>query len=338
MNARRAAPPPTPSPLAQVILAGALSDHRLARAVARQARRLILRHGDPLIEIRVAGARLLAPLSHDLPLYQLSFMHYDTALPRLAGHLQTARGVPLAIVDVGANIGDSAAALLALPETTVLAIEGSERFFRLLTANGAQWAGRLTPVHCLLGERAEVLAAAIHTRRGTGSLRSSGDSVALRTLATVVDEHPAFHNAGLVKVDTDGFDIAILRGAAPWLTAARPVLFFEYDPHFWRPITPDGARLFRELADLGYGPLLAYDNFGWLAWSGTVDDKRRLEELDAWLSGRSGSVYVDICVFPAADTTSFEHFRTSELRHFISASTAKQYGRRGTEACEPEAH
>jgi FkbM family methyltransferase len=323
MNARRAAVSLTPSPLAQAILACALSDHRLARTIARQARRLIVRHGDPLVEIRVAGARLLAPLSHDLPLYRRSFMHYDTALPRLARHLQTARGAMLAVVDVGANIGDSAAALLALPETTVLAIEGNERFFQLLTANSAQWADRLTPVHCLLGERSEVLAAAIDARRGTGRLRPSEHTVVLRSLADVVDEHPAFRNARLVKIDTDGFDIAILRGARPWLAAARPVLFFEYDPHFWRPITPDGARLFCELADLGYGPLLAYDNFGWLVWSGSVRDERRLEELNAWLSGRESGVYVDLCAFPATDAGLFEHFRASEVRHFTGASTAK---------------
>jgi FkbM family methyltransferase len=311
-----------PSPLAQVILAGALSDHRLAKAVARQARRLIVRHGDPLVEIRVAGARLLAPLSHDLPLYQRSFRHYDTALPRLARHLQTACGGMLGVVDVGANIGDSAAALLAVPRTRVLAIEGDERFFRLLTANSAQWPDRLTPVQCLLGERSEVLAATIDARRGTGRLLPGEDRVVLRSLAEVVDEHPEFRDARLVKIDTDGFDIAILRGARPWLAAARPVLFFEYDPHFWRPITPDGARLFCELADLGYGPLLAYDNFGWLAWSGSVHDKRRLEELDAWLSGRESSVYVDLCAFPATDTALFEHFRASEVRHFTAASTA----------------
>ena len=321
MKARKTLPSSAPSPLAQAILAAALSDNRLARAIARRARRLIVRLNDPLVEIRVAGARLLAPLSHELPFYQLSFGHYDTVLPRLATHLHKTRGAALAVVDVGANIGDSAAALLALPETTVLAIEGGERFFRLLAANGAQWAGRLTPVHCLLGERTEVIAATIDDHRGTGRVRTSGEKVAVRTLAALIDEHPAFRNAGLVKIDTDGFDIAILRGAAPWLAAVQPVLLFEYDPHFWHPITPDGDRLFLELADLGYGPLLAYDNFGWLAWSGTAGDERRIEELGAWLSGRASSVYVDICVFPATDVASFEHFRASELRHFTTTST-----------------
>jgi FkbM family methyltransferase len=320
MNAQRAIVSPRPSLLAQPILACVLSDHRLARTIARQARRLIVRHGDPLVEIRVAGAR---PLSHDLPLYRRSFMHYDTALPRLARYLQTARGAMLAVVDVGANIGDSAAALLALPETRVLAIEGNERFFQLRTANSAQWADRLTPVHCLLGERSEWLAAAIDAGRGTGRLRPSEDTAVLRSLADVVDEYPAFRNAGLVKIDTDGFDIAILRGARPWLAAVRPVLFFEYDPHFWRPITPDGARLFCELAHLGYGPLLAYDNFGWLVWSGSVRDERRLEELDASLSGRESGVYVDLCAFPATDAGLFEHFRASEVRHFTGASTTR---------------
>ena len=196
----------------------------------------------------------------------------------------------LAVVDVGANIGDLAAALLALPETRVLAIEGNERFFQLLTANSGQWADRLTPVRCLLGERSEVLAATIDAGRGTGRLRPGDDRVVLRTLAEVVDEHPEFREARLVKIDTDGL---ISQSCAARTVvgrgATRAVL--RYDPHFWRPITPDGARLFCELADIGYGPLLVYDNFGWLIWSGSVHDERRLEELDAWLSGRGSSVY-----------------------------------------------
>ena len=101
------------------------------------------------------------------------------------------------------------------------------------------------------------------------------------------------------------------------------MLFFEYDPHFWRPISPDGARLFCELGDVGYGPLVAYDNFGWLVWSGSVHDKRRLEELDAWLSGRESSVYIDFCAFPTTDAALFDDFRASEVRHFTGALTAK---------------
>jgi FkbM family methyltransferase len=279
----------------------------------------MVRRADPLVGIDIARSRLLAPLSHELPFYRQSFEHYDTALPRLARHLQQSDGGSLAVIDVGANIGDSAAALLAVPQTTVLAIEGDERFFDLLTANARQWTGRLTPVQSLLGERAEALEATIDAGRGTARLQPGKRRVVVRTLADVVDQYPAFAGARLVKIDTDGFDIAVLRGARDWLVAAQPALFFEYDPHFWRPVTPDGARIFAELADCGYGPLLAYDNFGWLAWSGTVEDGRRLEELDAWLSQRSGHVYVDLCVFPARAASLFEQFRCAELRHFSDA-------------------
>jgi len=315
-----------PSPIAQAILSAALSDHRLTRAIGRKARRMLARHGDPLVEIRVAEARLLAPLSHDRPIYQRHFAHYDTALPRLAQHLQAERGT-LAVVNVGANIGDTSAALLAAPGITVLAIEGDERLFRLLAANAAAnaalWCDRLTAVHGLLGVRSEVLAAALDVGRGTGRLQAGNGTMALSTMADVVDEHPAFRDAGLLKIDTGDFDIAILRDAREWLAAAQPVLFFEYDPHFWRPVTPDGARIFSQLADCGYGPLLAYDNFGWMAWSGTVRDGRRLEELDAWLSGRAGQVYVDLCVFPANEASLFEKWRAAELRHFSAVATPR---------------
>src|SRR5262249_26864144 len=157
------------------------------------------------------------------------------------------------------------------------------RSFRLLSANvaanAAQWGDRLTAVHARLGTQSDVVAAAIDACRGDGPRQPGNGTMAPRTLAPttlapttlapttladVIAEHPAFRDAGLLKIDTDGFDIAILRGAQVWLAAAQPVLFFEYDPHFWPPVTPDGGRLFGELAELGYGPLIAYDNFGWL--------------------------------------------------------------------------
>ena len=311
-----------PSLFAQVLLARVLTGGTFSRAVARRVRRWVLRHGDPLVEVIVDGARLLAPLSHDLPLYRHQYAHYDTALPRLARHLSAEQGEPLVIVDVGANVGDSAAALLALPQSLVLAIEGSERYFNLLVANGVQWPGRLVPVRCFLGERTAALAATMQIHGGTGALKLEGDMIALRTLADVIAEHPTFQKARLVKVDTDGFDIAILRGATAWLATAQPVLFFEYSPHHWRSVTPNGAELFGELAALGYGPLLVYDNCGWLAWSGLVSDARRLEELDAWLTGRDGLTYADICVFPATDSASFERFRAAELWHYKDAKAS----------------
>jgi hypothetical protein len=31
-----------------------------------------------------------------------------------------------------------------------------------------------------------------------------------------------------VKIDTDGFDLAVIRGGLAWIDARKPVLFFEY--------------------------------------------------------------------------------------------------------------
>ena len=89
-------------------------------------------------------------------------------------------------------------------------------------------------------------------------------SVDVITLNSLKAQHAAaFENVRLLKIDTDGYDLRVIRGARRLLKATKPVLFFEYSPDHMAAVGEhQPMRVFDELGDLGYDRLLFYDNFG----------------------------------------------------------------------------
>lgn len=243
----------------RAILAGdpssSIGRARLKAAIT--ARRALVRLGDPTVPYRIGDVVLELPLSHELPFYRHDHPLYDARIGPLAGEL----GGP--VVDIGANVGDTAAFIRAETSVPILSIEGDGRFFALLERN----ASRLGDVEL---ERAYV------------------EAPGHKTLAQILGEHPRFARPSLLKIDTDGMDIAILEANLDLLARERPVLFFEYDPHF-------GARpeIFDRLRDAGYTRAEWYENTGTLAATVTLPTHLHEEYV-----GHGGARYADVCVFP----------------------------------------
>lgn len=225
------------------------------------------------------------------------------------------------IVDIGANVGDTAALVRSTSNAPVLCIEGDNRFFEFLRRN----AGRIPEVHLentLVGAADQTVERTLITEGGTGRLtRRAGASTRLEALDTILHRWPSLVAPRLVKIDTDGFDCEIIAGAADTWSRLKPVLFFEYDPAYlatdFRPIP-----FFNILRDAGYGRALVYDNTGEFLISLGVDDAARLEDIHCFFSGRRHSRYADIAVFPTQDGDLAESFRRSELAYFAGASRA----------------
>jgi hypothetical protein len=218
------------------------------------ARRLLVRLRDPLLRWPVGDARLLLPLSHELPFYRHDHPLYDRAI----GHVAGDTGGP--IVDIGANVGDTAAEMRARTDAPILCIEPDDRFFAILSRNAAQ----LEPVEL---EHA---------------------AVGAESLTRILAAHPAFAEPALVKIDTDGMDVPIVLANLDFLERVKPVLFFEYDPHFGA--TPD---VFERLREIGYRRMDVYENTGELA--------RTLElpgDIHDEYVGHGGARYADVCIYP----------------------------------------
>jgi FkbM family methyltransferase len=252
---------------------------RLKAAI--ESRKLLIRVGDPLVRFRIGSIELLLPLSHELPFYRKDHPLYGEAVGRIAAQL---RGP---VVDVGANVGDTAAIVRTHSDVPVLCVEGDDVFFPLLARNAEQ----LGDVEL---ERAFVEApeaARVDRARGTARVVAGAGELPAKTFATILAEHPRFARPALLKLDTDGMDAPILLANLELLARLRPTLFFEYDPYL-------GARpdVFARLVEIGYASALVYENTGEFRETVPLLDEARLVELHQAYSGFEGARYIDVCV------------------------------------------
>jgi FkbM family methyltransferase len=149
-----------------------------------------------------------------------------------------------AVVDVGANIGylTSLAAVRAAQSGRVIAVEPHPAVFELLRANVESWSGKpaLAPI--------ELHRAALSSRDGVGTIvggpafeqnmglshlagegETGSHQVELRRLDELVDGTAV----GLLKIDVEGHEPDVLRGAASLLERrlVRDIIFEDHDPY-----------------------------------------------------------------------------------------------------------
>jgi FkbM family methyltransferase len=159
------------------------------------------------------------------------------------------------VIDVGANIGVHALALASLvgPSGVVFAFEPQRLAFQTLCANMAL--NSLDNAHCVN--------AAVSDSAGTLRLSDANPDapnnfggVALSTAAgpprsppvpqLVLDDYLAVDRLKLVKIDVEGMEAAVLRGARRTLAAFKPVLYVENDR------VENSPELISLLGELGY--------------------------------------------------------------------------------------
>ncbi len=249
----------------------------------------------------IGGIRITLPPGHNLPFYQKRDPTYDayaiSILRDLAAHDRL-----LTVIDVGANVGDTAAAILASnPNTSVISVEGDPCFVSYLHRNLRPHARRATVVEGFVGPVGTHVS---YSRHGTtGGFNTTGTEDDQQVLDWITPEHlvqraPDDHLV-VWKSDIDGFDIHVLVEHWDAIMRRCEVLWFEYDPASTLGNRSDIVLLLDLLADSGL-VCLVYDNLGrkMLTLGPGVHQSRALGALTGWLmEQRDGHVcvpYVDI--------------------------------------------
>jgi FkbM family methyltransferase len=249
---------------------------RLKAAI--QARKLLIRLRDPTVRYRVGAVELELPLSHELPFYQHDHPRYDREVGTIAAELAGP------VVDVGANVGDTAAAIRAASDVPILCVEGDPTFYALLERN-ARRLGDVELEHAFVEGPAS---GRLERGAGTAHVAAGDEPLCSKSLAQVLDEHPRFARPALLKLDTDGMDVPILLANVDLLARLRPVIFFEYDPALGA--TPD---VFARLHDVGYTTADWYENTG-----EHFSTLRLPEHLHERYVGQGSCRYADVCLRP----------------------------------------
>jgi FkbM family methyltransferase len=285
----------------------------------RYCEKWILRNGSVVVRYDLCGKDVILPWEHTLPYILKNVPHYAFNLARIGCYVQK-KYKEMHFIDIGANIGDTVVLQRTEAKYPILCIEGDPYYYSVLE-NNVSAEPDVTLVHAFVGDKNELHDGLIDRHSGTGTIYYGGgvDKIRTKTLQTILHEHPNFANAKMLKIDTDGFDLKILRGARNYLKKEKPILFYEYDPFFLFRQGDDGLSIFPLLHAIGYRDILVYDNLGDFIVSCTVSDTRILHELHAYYSGRKGTMYYDLCVFHKNDADIFEYARTQELHYFCNS-------------------
>jgi hypothetical protein len=216
----------------------------------------------------VQGVRLAMPWSHRLPDYARLFPIYRQNVVNLAVGLGEI-DKPLGVIDLGANIGDSAMQILAKVDARVLCVEADPEYLPYLERNVGSDNRCVIEFGLLVTDIAE--ASDLGAVRAGGTTRfvqgGAGGAAGALNVAELPVRHPELPPVRFVKSNTDD-DTTLIAPLARAYAKSCPVLFFQYNPHQHNPDLPrqtdkpDAAAVWAELRTAGYSYVGIWDNFG----------------------------------------------------------------------------
>ena len=234
------------------------------------------------------GQRFVYPACSWIGARISSGAEWTPALRDLAGLVEE----DACIVDIGSNVGASLLQMLAVrPAAQAIAIEPSARYLSCLRHNlneaGFSHA-EIIPV--ALGRRPgeiwlynNTTSASVVNVHYCGFQTVGKQLVKMRTLDDVMQHRG---RASLIKVDTDGNDMEVLRGAGTVLRNDRPIVYFELEPRLLHQ-APDVDLAW--LQSLGYRRFACLDAVG--QYVGITDDPGKAI---MWACAPSSKGYCDV--------------------------------------------
>ena len=212
---------------------------------------------------------LQSPLGRRL--FENAYLLYKRYEAGPVGHLRAFIRPGEWSIDVGANIGTFALrfARWSRDGARVIAIEPEDSNFaslaRRIAAAGAE--GTVIAIRGVAAEKAGTLHLKINPDHpGDHRLSAAGQSVRATTLDELVDLH-GNPNVGLVKIDVQGAETRVLRGATRLLSRCRPALFVELDDGALRLQGSSADELMAFLSERGYRPYRLRRFGAPLAWT-----------------------------------------------------------------------
>lgn len=190
-----------------------------------------------------------------------SCRHVDWSLPEYTIFTEHIKPGDV-VLDVGANVGFNSILFgrLVGPSGKVVAFEPAPMTYEALrhhlTVNGLD--ATVKAVNAALGDQAgelQFFADGLHGTNHVASEAERGGANTVRVPCLPLDDYCAANSIRptAIKIDTEGFELPVLRGARETIRAAGPklVIFLELHPQMWPKLGFSRAELERELDSLG---------------------------------------------------------------------------------------
>jgi FkbM family methyltransferase len=278
-----------------------------------------LKYIDPVVDVYVGQRKLKMLLSQRTPYFYAMSSTYDRALPRICELVQKI-DKKLIIIDIGANIGDTASLISEkVNDASILCIEGNESFIPFLENNIKLIKNNeifIEPKYCV--DILENNKFNIDTKSGTAHLSISNQNEIenIDTLDNIINtNHTIFKTANILKIDTDGFEITVLNGSKEYLKETHPIVFFEYTPEAYISNNQNPLDLINMLNFYGYEKALFYDNFGYPIGVYNFSNIEKIKELVNKIDNKK-IYYYDVLCIHHFDEEKYEIVLNNELQFY----------------------
>jgi FkbM family methyltransferase len=246
----------------------------------------------------------MIPKGHELHLHQSNHPLYDRYFAKWLGMINP----KLRILDIGANIGDSALFFATHSRGEIIAIEPVPQFFNLLLENISKnklidriSAQQLALIPGNFGSKVSLT-----INRGTASTKLTIPRFAKRKKLVqpqnFVDFLSQNDSFDLIKTDTDGLYLYLVQDLLKSRIATGSVLFFELDHfHYGKDWSKKFTKLCSEFEDQNYR-IIMVDNLGRPFYSPRSEFKEIIQ-FYSWLNKQKNmsfrsAYYFDIWAFP----------------------------------------
>jgi FkbM family methyltransferase len=250
-----------------------------------------------------------------LSTYYSEHPNYSSQLGRLTSIVRK-KYDSLRAIDIGANIGDTACIIKTAEDIPVMCIEGDGYTFGFLQENIKQLSNS-TAHNMFLGEKTESIAATLGKSGWNTTIQPDLTNAAPRIHVNSLDDfilvQPDHDKFKLLKIDTEGFDCSILRGAKEFIRRVGPVIAFEYNRENMNAIGEPGLNTLFSLIDLGYSTIVFHDAAGRFLLSTNLNNEQLIRDLHDYADGKHGEIYYyDITVFHKTDSDIASSFEDGE--------------------------
>jgi FkbM family methyltransferase len=229
----------------------------------------------------------------------------------------------LVVLDVGANLGDSVALIKSGKDVPVISIEGDQTIHGLFERNTAQFQ-ETRLIRTFLSDSVNNLNCTF-TKVGHNLTISPGPKseqtnyTEFSTIDKLHQDSVVNASCKLLKIDTEGFDLKIIRGGELFIDTVKPVILFEFNRENLDVVEDEPYSIFSWLKRRAYNIILFYESDGRFMFSTNLDNEFFLRQIYDYVDAKNAKIYyVDIVVFHRIDNNLAKEFIKSEEIHRLN--------------------
>ena len=238
--------------------------HRQAKWWVKLWKKYVKPNSTTPVTFQLHGNRVEVNCGYTYPLYAREFKSLNNPLLQLAYSTKKSLNRPINLIDIGAAIGDTILLINSNIDHAfdhAICIDGDSEFFSYLQKNLSSFTN-VTCVHSLLSDTNSVNEKQL-VRTHSGTASAQGEAVVeAKTLDTILDELKIDFTIDLLKIDVDGYDGKVLKGAVKLLKQQKPNVIFEWHPLLTSKTGNDLYEPFFVLQSCGYQTFLFYSKYG----------------------------------------------------------------------------